>query len=107
MSRSLKYLRPLLLLVFLQPVISAIQQLPAQQREIDFAELDRVALAELQETKTPGAAVAVISGARVIFARGFGTANIESGAPVTAEALFHIGSVTKMFTADSIQNRER
>lgn len=102
MSRSLKYLRPLLLLVFLQPVISAIQQLPAQQREIDFTELDRVALAELQETKTPGAAVAVISGARVIFARGFGTANIESGAPVTAEALFHIGSVTKMFTAAAL-----
>ena len=74
----------------------------AQQQETDFAELDRVALEELRETKTPGAAVAVISGDRVIFAKGFGTANIETGAPVTAEALFHIGSVTKMFTAAAL-----
>ena len=93
---------PLCLFLILLPVISPIGLASAQQREIDFAELDRVALAELQETKTPGAAMAVISGDRVIFAKGLGEANVETGVPVTVDALFHIGSVTKMFTAAAL-----
>ena len=47
----------------------------------------------------PGAAVAVVSGDRVIWAQGLGVANTETGAPVTADTLFQIGSATKMFTA--------
>lgn len=74
----------------------------AQQRKIDFAELEKAALVELQETSTPGAAVAVIKGDRVVFAKGLGVANVETGAPVTLETLFHIGSVTKMFTAAAL-----
>ena len=71
----------------------------AKQQGVDFTQLEKVALEELKETNTPGAAVAVVSGDRLVFAKGFGVANIETGAPVTPDTLFRIGSVTKMFTA--------
>src|SRR5919108_5336077 len=71
----------------------------AQQKQIDFAELDKVALEELKQRGTPGAAVAVIKDGQVVYAKGYGVASSETGAPVTPEMLFRLGSTTKMFTA--------
>jgi CubicO group peptidase (beta-lactamase class C family) len=71
---------------------------PAPQ-DIDVRELERVALDELKSTRTPGAAVAIIRDGTVVFTRGFGVASIETGAPVTPEMLFRLGSTTKMLTA--------
>ena len=71
----------------------------AQQKDVDFTELESVVLRELSETNTPGVAVAVVSGDSIVFAKGFGVSNIENGASVTPDMLFRIGSVTKMFTA--------
>ncbi|HKV12105.1 MAG TPA: serine hydrolase domain-containing protein [Thermoanaerobaculia bacterium] len=68
----------------------------------DFAALEEVARAELAETGTPGAAIAVIQGGRAIYGKGLGVANIETGAPVTPTTLFHIGSLTKLMTAAAI-----
>jgi CubicO group peptidase (beta-lactamase class C family) len=74
----------------------------AQQQRVDFNQLVEVTLEELKETNTPGAAVAVVSGDRLVFAKGFGTANIETGGPVTPDTLFRVGSITKMFTAAAL-----
>ncbi len=68
----------------------------------DFSELEKVAIEELTETNTPGAAIAIVSGDRIIFAKGFGVANIETAVPVTADTLFQIGSITKTFTATTV-----
>lgn len=68
----------------------------------DFAELERVALAEMQATGTPGAAIGIVSGDRLIYARGLGVADVETGAPVTSRHLFRLGSTTKMFTAAAL-----
>jgi len=86
-------------LVFLSAPLPSSSLAFAQQQRVDFTQLEKVALQELKETNTPGAAVAVVSGDRVVFAKGFGVANIETGAVVTPDTLFRIGSVTKMFTA--------
>ncbi|HKQ52407.1 MAG TPA: serine hydrolase domain-containing protein, partial [Pyrinomonadaceae bacterium] len=77
---------------------------PAQgTRKIDFSELEKVVEAELKETGTPGAAVAVISDGRVIFAKGFGVTSVEAGGvPVTPDTLFRLGSTTKMFTGAAL-----
>ena len=69
---------------------------------VDFAPLERVVLDELKETHTPGAALAIISEDHVIFAKGFGVASVEAGAPVTPDMLFRLGSTTKMFTAAAL-----
>ena len=74
----------------------------AQVRQLDPASIERVALEELQATKTPGATVAVVSGDQVIFSRGYGVASVETGAPLTPDMLFRLGSTTKMFTAAAV-----
>lgn len=74
----------------------------AQQRTIDFGELEAVINEELKATNTPGAAVAVMVADRVVFAKGFGVANVEAGTPVTPDTLFRIASTTKMLTAAAL-----
>lgn len=74
------------------------QPAPAPATSIDTAALERALLEEMRATHTPGAAIAVVSGERVLYAKGFGVASIETGEPVTAATLFRIGSTTKMFT---------
>ena len=51
----------------------------AQQQRVDVTQLEKVTLEELKETNTPGAAVAAVSGDRLVFAKAFGAANIETG----------------------------
>lgn len=74
-----------------------------QVKAIDFAELDKAVEAELKAGHTPGAAVAVVIGDRVVYAKGFGSTSAEGdGAAVTADTLFRMGSTTKMFTAAAL-----
>jgi CubicO group peptidase (beta-lactamase class C family) len=62
------------------------------------AKLDSLVTAEMARTNTPGAQVAVAYQGRVIYSRGYGVADIETGRAVTANTLFRVGSVTKMVT---------
>lgn len=71
----------------------------AQRPRSDYRDLEKVVLDELKETSTPGAAVAIVSGDRVIYAKGFGISNVETGSPVTPEMVFRVGSISKMLTA--------
>ncbi len=48
---------------------------------------------------SPGAAVAVIRDGEVVFAKGYGIANLEYGIPITPDTVFHVASVSKQFTA--------
>lgn len=48
---------------------------------------------------TPGLAVAVVAGDRVVFAEGFGRRDVARGLPVTPHTQFYIASTTKSFTA--------
>lgn len=47
---------------------------------------------------TPGMAIGIVRNGRTEFKQGFGTANIETGEPVTAATIFEIASCTKSFT---------
>src|SRR5688500_12382844 len=46
----------------------------------------------LRERKIPGAAVAVVSGDTVVFAKGYGSADLEKQTPVTSETVFQLAS---------------
>lgn len=80
--------------IFLLPSL-----ISAQQEKIDFNQLEKVIVEELRETNTPGAAVGIVKGDRILFSKGFGVSNIETGIPIRPEFLFRIGSITKLFTA--------
>jgi CubicO group peptidase (beta-lactamase class C family) len=74
----------------------------AQQKTINFDELEATVNEELKTTNTPGAAVAVIVDDRLVFAKGFGVSNVETKTPVTPDTLFRIASTTKMLTAAAL-----
>ena len=69
---------------------------------IDPASIERVALEELAASKTPGAAVAVVLNDHVVFSHGYGVSSVDTGAPITPDMLFRLGSTTKMFTASAV-----
>ena len=50
----------------------------------------------------PGCAVAVYRNAKVVLAKGYGSANLEYGVPITPATPFIVGSVSKQFTAAAI-----
>jgi CubicO group peptidase (beta-lactamase class C family) len=74
----------------------------AQPAAIDFSALDPVIEQELKATQTPGAAISIVSGDRVVFSKGYGLANVETREPVRPGMLFRLGSTTKMFTAAAL-----
>ena len=74
----------------------------AQNANVDITELERTITAEIAASRIPGAAVAVIVGDKVVYAKGFGITSVEGGPNVSSETLFRIGSTTKMFTAAAV-----
>jgi CubicO group peptidase (beta-lactamase class C family) len=55
----------------------------------------------------PGVAVAVTRNGRMIYARGWGSAQLEYGIPVTPATPFHVASVSKQFATFAISLLER
>ena len=70
-------------------------------------EIDRIIEARLVETRVPGAAVVLVEDGRVVHARGFGLADVETETPVSSNTIFAIGSVSKSFVANALLELER
>ena len=51
---------------------------------------------------TPGCSVGIIRNDSILFAKGYGMANLEYGVPIKPETIFHMASVSKQFTAYAI-----
>jgi len=51
---------------------------------------------------SPGFAVGIVRNDSLIFAKGYGMANLEYNIPIRPETIFHMASVSKQFTAYSI-----
>ena len=58
--------------------------------------------ADYTKPGSPGCALGVYRDGKLIYARGYGLANIEGSVPITPQAVFDIGSTSKQFTAASI-----
>jgi CubicO group peptidase (beta-lactamase class C family) len=55
--------------------------------------------AQWDNKDSPGAAVGIFKDGRIIYARGYGSANLEYSIPNTPHTVFRIGSTSKHFTA--------
>jgi CubicO group peptidase (beta-lactamase class C family) len=53
----------------------------------------------MASSATPGLAVAIVESERLTWARGFGKADLEDGAPATEHTLFRLGAISKSLTA--------
>jgi CubicO group peptidase (beta-lactamase class C family) len=57
---------------------------------------------DLTAPGSPGCALGVYRDGQIIYAKGYGLANIEENVPITPKSVFDIGSTSKQFTAASI-----
>ena len=62
------------------------------------ADLDRYVAAVVEAQHAVGVTVGVMHQGQLIFAKGYGLANVATKTPVAPDTLFAIGSVTKQFT---------
>lgn len=67
-----------------------------------LARIDAAASEMVTSGYTPGLVVAISHHGRIVFARGYGLANIEAGLAATPSSVFPILSVTKPFTAAAV-----
>lgn len=51
---------------------------------------------------TPGAAIGVLRGGKLVFAKGYGRASLEYPSPIGPRTVFHVASVSKQFTAFAV-----
>ena len=78
--------------------IGNVQTRPAFQTEIAFAALDDYVTEQMNDLGIPGLALGIVENSQITHLQGFGIAD-SSGRAVTPQTPFHIGSVTKSFTA--------
>ena len=68
---------------------------------ISLEQIDSYVAARLERGRIPGAALAIVSGARILHMQTFGFAD-PSGRPVTQDTPFILGSTTKSITATAV-----
>lgn len=72
---------------------------PAIATDESFAARADALLEAAYAADKPGAAAIVTQGGKVLYAGGSGLADIEKRAPITADTVFRLGSITKQFAA--------
>ena len=65
------------------------------------ARVDQV-FARWDRPDTPGCAVSVMRDGRLVYAHGYGIANLEYDIPITPTSVFHVASISKQFTAMAV-----
>lgn len=69
---------------------------PDVTRRIDSVFLD------LDRTDSPGCALGVVREGALVYATGYGSANLDHEIPITPHTVFYMGSVSKQFTAGAV-----
>src|SRR5213593_808438 len=89
-----KVLLPILLAPFLA---YAQEKSHATSAQVDNAirEVEELAQKQIQEHGLPGVAVAVVFQDKVVYAKGFGVRDVNTKAPVDADTVFQLASVSK------------
>lgn len=76
---------------------SALAFTPATERRVDT-----IVEAEIRARRTPGVAVGIIESGRIVYARGFGAADLSRKNSVSANTQFAVGQISQEFTAAAI-----
>ncbi|MDJ0837303.1 MAG: serine hydrolase [Acidobacteriota bacterium] len=76
--------------------------LPAHASDTIPKDLDTYIDKALKDWRVPGVGLAIVSGDRVVLARGYGVQDIDTGRAVDEHTVFAVGSTTKAFTATAL-----
>jgi D-alanyl-D-alanine carboxypeptidase len=74
----------------------------AQSTPINPAQIDSIIRQQIADKHIIGVSVGIMQNGQVVFARGYGLANLRESTPVTPNTMFAIGSVTKQFTCSAL-----
>lgn len=88
-------------LVFLQALLPCTLS-AAAPRPVDSVVFEQYVQRLMSEFHVPGLAVGVVDKQGVVYMKGFGVRDVETGLPVTSRTQFAIGSTTKAMTAVSV-----
>ena len=101
---NLRAFRYLLIILF-SVLISACSAAPQKPKQITAGNYDYVKEylswlinKEMKQQQVMGASIAIVDNQKVVWAQGFGYADIKNKAPATPETVYPIGSISKLFT---------
>lgn len=77
-------------------------EVAAQPSRTLSQKFDSIATENLAQDRAVGAVVAVVRGNDTLFFRSYGKMDVASDEPMTTDAIFGVGSITKQFTAAAI-----
>ena len=98
--QPLRFVRRSALCVSLLLTFAAMQAVSQQAATADYAaKIDHIATEQMQKQHIPAMTVAVAQDGRVVYSKGFGTADLENNVPANAETLIRTGSLAKPITA--------
>jgi serine beta-lactamase-like protein LACTB len=86
--------------LLLLPVVVRAQPMtdPPKEHEAVVAPLDRFISREVADKRLPALSVALVDDQKIVWARGYGFADAAKKKPATADTVYRVGSVSKLFT---------
>lgn len=94
------FLRAFFLMLFAWPAIAAALSDSRNTADLE-RQTDRI-FAAYDRPDSPGCALGVIHEGALVYRKGYGSASLEMGVPITPQSVFYMGSVSKQFTAASV-----
>ncbi|MFT3934109.1 MAG: serine hydrolase domain-containing protein [Chitinophagaceae bacterium] len=94
-------LSPKKLFVLLFVLLSSLSLFAQSLPDSVTAKIDKY-FAFWNNANSPGFAIGIVKGDSLIYAKGYGMANLEYNVPITPATIFHMASISKQFTAYSI-----
>src|SRR5687767_13657283 len=79
--------------VFAQPSVP-----PAELYKAAVAELEKLIAHEVDDKKLPALSIALVDDQKIVWAAGYGFQDRARKVPATAETVYRVGSVSKLFT---------
>lgn len=89
-----------LVLAWLPGGATAVAQQPPLSSDL-AAKVDKV-FEPMAATTSPGCALGIVRDGRLVYARGYGMANLDHDIVITPSTVFHVASISKQFTAAAI-----
>lgn len=94
----------IVLVAIVAAALSGSAPLPAHASGQAYPQTDLTArvdglFAQWDTEDSPGAAVGIFKDGRIIYARGYGVANLDYGIPLVPQSVLRIGSISKQFVA--------
>jgi serine beta-lactamase-like protein LACTB len=94
----MRTLAVLALFVFASPALAQPSVPPAEPYRAAVGELEKLIRHELDDKHLPALSVALVDDQKVVWAAGFGFQDRAKKIPATAETVYRVGSVSKLFT---------